>query len=171
MKDLTDAQKLDILLSFTGRGYNLKDTDRPDTLKMSLGNGYTLIASINDSWFIEFYDGVATSKYHIESPKVFYTNAKDARNLFKEYSDECKRVLAEKYRDAVPEHVKAEVVDDIEETKTIPDEFESAEIENPDIRKKDQGHKIKLSDTDLIQKINIVLMKSSGDTTLRLVTA
>lgn len=121
---LTDAQKLDILLSFRAKGYNLQDTEDPAVMKMSLGTGYTLYASINKSWFVEFDDGVEKSKYHIESAKIPYTNAKDARKLCKEYTDECKRVLAEKRGEPVPEPAKA--------PEEVPPTVDSTLKENPE---------------------------------------
>lgn len=92
-KDLPDAKKLDILLSFKAKGYNLVDTDDPAVMRMELGTGYSLLASINKTWLIEFNDGVETTKHNIESAKIPYINAKDARKLCKEYTAECKRVL------------------------------------------------------------------------------
>lgn len=136
IKALSDALKLDILLSFKGKGYNLQDTDDPATMKMSLGTGYTLLASINESWFIEFNDGVETTKHHIESAKIPYTNARDARKLCKEYSDECKRVLAEKRGEPVPEQKEPEPVD-LEEKMRILEALENGEIEKPTSRKED----------------------------------
>ncbi len=91
---LTDAQKLDILLSFK-KEYNLVDTEDPSMMKMSLGNGYTIFASVKRSWYIEFNDGLETTSYDVESPKVPYTNSRDARTLCKKYRDECKRALDE----------------------------------------------------------------------------
>jgi len=122
MKDLTEAQKMDILLSFRGSGYNLQDTEDPATMKMSLGTGYTLFASIKNSWVIELNDGTETTKYNIDSVKVPYTHAKDAQKLFKEYEAECKKVLEgikevkhvseppKKQKKAKPPVVKNEVV-------------------------------------------------------------
>lgn len=141
IKDLTDAQKLDILLGFA-KEYNLKETEDPAVYTMSCGVGYTLLASINASWFFEFDDGVQTTKHHIESAKIPYTNAKDARKLCKKYSDECKRVLAEKRGEPVPEQKEpeAEAVD-LEEKMRILEALENGEIEKPDSRKEELPEK------------------------------
>lgn len=93
--ELSEAQKMDILLSFIKRGYNLRDTEDPATLSMDLGNGHTLYAGINNSWTIKFNDGLETTTHNIDSPKILYTHAKDARTLHREYNTECKRVLAD----------------------------------------------------------------------------
>lgn len=138
---LTDAQKLDILLGFS-KEYKLKETEDPAVYTMSCGTGYTLFASIKTSWFIEFDDGVQTTKHHIESAKIPYTNAKDARKLCKKYSDECKRVLAEKRGEPVPEQKEpeAEAVD-LEEKMRILEALENGEIEKPDSRKEELPEK------------------------------
>lgn len=81
----TEAHRMDVLLSFRKRGYNLKDTDDPAVLSMELGNGYTLLASVKREWLISFDDGIQTSEYQIDSVKIPFTNAKDANKLWKEY--------------------------------------------------------------------------------------
>lgn len=93
--ELSEAQKLDILLKFT-KEYNLKEVaDDPATYTMSCGGGYTLFASVNRSWFFQFKDGITTETYDIEASRVPFTNARDARKLYKKYDDECKKLLKE----------------------------------------------------------------------------
>lgn len=145
IKDLTDAQKLDILLSFKAKGYNLQDTDDPAVMKMSAGTGYALLASINRSWVIEFNDGINTTPYDIESVKVPYTNAKDPLKLWKEYEAECERVLAEKSGEHVPEQKEPEPV--------------SAEVH-------DKQAPRQISDAELITQIDSILKGSRFDTVL-----
>lgn len=88
-----ESQKLDILLNFRSQGYNLLDTDDPGIMKLSLGGGYTLLADINHAWEIEFNDGIETSMYPVESPRVPYTNAKDAVLLWGKYQAACKEAV------------------------------------------------------------------------------
>lgn len=135
IKDLSDAQKLDILLALKKKGYNLQDTDDPAVMQMSLGTGYTLFASIRDSWVIEFNDGVEKTRHNIDSVKIPFTNAKDAQNLFKEYNAECKRVLAEKRGEPVPEQKEPEA--DLKEKRRILEALENGEIKKPASRKRD----------------------------------
>lgn len=115
IKELTESQKLDILLSFK-KEYNLGDTDDPSVMTMNLGNGYTLFASVKRSWFVVFNDGVEVTEYDIESSKVPFTNAKDARTLWKKYEDGCKRVLAERSGEMKQDDIK--IMTPADETKT-----------------------------------------------------
>ena len=82
-----EALKMDILLSFRGEGYNLLDTEDPAVLGMPLGKGYSLLASVREEWMITFNDGVETSRYPLDSPKVPFTNAKDAIKLYDKFND------------------------------------------------------------------------------------
>lgn len=132
--ELSEAQKLDILLSFS-KEYNLKEVENdPATYTMNCGKGYTLFASVNRSWYFQFDDGTITETYDIESSKVPFTYAGDARKLFGKYEDECKNVLKRlKNMDTeTVESVNAEVVDDLEEKKRILEALENGEIQKPE---------------------------------------
>ena len=92
--ELSQSQKLDILLKLS-KEFNLKEVPNdPAVYTMSCGNGYTLFACVNRSWYFQFEDGLSlTETYDIESVKVPLTNAKDARKLSKKYKDECSRLI------------------------------------------------------------------------------
>ncbi len=91
--ELSQSQKLDILLKLS-KEFNLKEVPNdPAAYTMSCGNGYTLFACVNRSWYFQFEDGITTETYDIESVKVPLTNAKDARKLYQMYKDECSRLI------------------------------------------------------------------------------
>ena len=102
----TEAQRIDALLSFKKKGYNLKDTADPAVLSMELGNGYTLLASVKREWLISFDDGVQISEYQIDSVKIPFTNAKDANKLWKEYE----KALKDAKIEGEPQESTAEVI-------------------------------------------------------------
>ncbi len=85
-QELSEAQKLDVLLSLS-KEYNLKETDDPATYTMNCGAGYTLFACVNRSWYFQFEDGITAETYDIESSRVPFTNAKDARKLCEKYEN------------------------------------------------------------------------------------
>ena len=94
IEELTSAQKLDALLKVS-KEYNLKETGDPATYNMDCGNGYTLFASVDRSWYFSLDGGAVTTKYDVDSSKVPYTNAKDARSLYAKYMNECNISKAE----------------------------------------------------------------------------
>jgi len=152
--ELTEAQKLDILRSFS-KEYNLKEVpDDPATYTMSCGKGYTLFASISRSWYFQFNDGTSTETYDIESSKVPFTYAGDARKLFGKYEEECGNVLKRlKNMDTeTVESVNAEVVDDLEEKKRILEALENGEIRGPEPKTKQPV--TRRERTDRVENVN-----------------
>jgi hypothetical protein len=109
-----ESIKMDILLGLIKKGYNLQDTEESSTMSMELGNGYTLLASVKSNWLITFKDGNETVKYQIDSTKVPYSNAKDARTLHKEFQAACAALAFEGADDV--ESVEESVP---EETETV----------------------------------------------------
>jgi hypothetical protein len=93
MKELTNAQKLDILLGLA-KEYNLKETNDPAVYTMSCGGGYTLFACVSRSWYFCFDDGIEKTEYEIDSERVQFTYTKDALALHTRYTDACKRALS-----------------------------------------------------------------------------
>jgi len=134
--ELSPSQKLDILLKLS-KEFNLKEVPNdPAVYTMSCGNGYTLFACVNRSWYFQFEDGITTETYDIESVKVPLTNAKDARKLSKKYKDECEKAVLElkgvNSESSEPETVETEVVNDLEEKKKILEALENGEIHKPE---------------------------------------
>jgi hypothetical protein len=84
-----EARKLDILLALKKKGYNLVDGDKPETMTMNLGGGYTLECNVKNpttDWKIYFSDGIETTEYPADSEKVVYTHRKDSDKLIDEYN-------------------------------------------------------------------------------------
>ena len=149
--ELSQSQKLDILLKLS-KEFNLKEVPNdPAAYTMSCGNGYTLFACVNRSWYFQFEDGITTETYDIESVKVPLTNAKDARKLSKQYNDECEKVALElkgvNSESSEPETVETEVVDDVEAKKKILEALENGDIRKPDQKPASGRIRTKRADT------------------------
>lgn len=147
----TEAQKMDTLLSFKKKGYNLKNTEDTDVLSMELGNGYTLLASVKREWLISFDDGVQTSEYQIDSVKIPFTNAKDANRLYKEYGAALKDATTE----GDPQESPVKVV-----PVETPVEVENVEPER--VEDTDKKPKIQYNINSVISKIDAVLLSQNA---------